>query len=99
LNALRVALSIFSGKYSDKSISAKPAGVAEMLFYSQGRTDRQIHLSHELFSGSYWIFVFLLSCVQKRLSKSGKEGMIKTGCLQKRFSNLQIKECASYARL
>jgi hypothetical protein len=53
LNALRVALGIFSGKYFDKSISAKLAGVAEMLFYSQGRTDRQIHLSHELFSGSY----------------------------------------------
>jgi hypothetical protein len=43
LNALRVALGIFSGKYFDKSISAKPAGVAEMLFTARvAPTDRYI---------------------------------------------------------
>ena len=53
LNALRVALSIFSGKYFDKSISAKPAGVLRCFFTARvAPTDRYIFRMN-FFSGSY----------------------------------------------
>ena len=53
-----------------KASQQSTAGVAEMLFYSQGRTDRQIHLSHELFSGKLLnLCIFIVLCAKKVVKK------------------------------